>query len=457
VHLLYIVKDILIILITRLIEEAHVLGYYLRLVQKIYLSPLQSINRVIKMSQKPPSIFIVAAPLFLVLFIDSMGLGLVFPLLNTLVLSPQANFLPMSVSPETRNLIFGLTISLYMFCWFFGAAILGDLSDQIGRKKALMICLIGSFFGYALSALAVVIHSFSCLLVGRIIAGFTAGSQSIAQAAIVDISTDEHKARNLGLMLFVISVGFVFGPLIGGVLSSSALSPYFSFAMPFYFAAAISLINAILLQYAFKETFTHTKKVVLKLHHAIAIFASAFRNEKVRELSIVLLVFIFGWAGFYSFISMFLLKVYNFTSLQTGLYMGLLGIGFGIGTGILVDPCVKYFKLKRCVTGGCAVCAIFAILIITAPSTWLIWLYIAPLGAAAALAYSTIITLFSNQVGENEQGWVMGVTGAIMAFAFALNGIVVGLLADLNVYLPMIVTIIGLLLASILMPVIYKG
>ncbi len=75
-----------------------------------------------------------------------------------------------------------------MICWFFGAAILGDLSDSVGRKKSLMICLIGAFLGYLLSAIAIAFHNFWFLILGRIIAGFTSGSQPIAQAAIVDIS-----------------------------------------------------------------------------------------------------------------------------------------------------------------------------------------------------------------------------------------------------------------------------
>ncbi|ATN85195.1 hypothetical protein AYO29_01045 [Coxiella burnetii str. Schperling] len=102
-----------------------------------------------------------------------------------------------------------------MICWFFGAAILGDLSDTVGRKKALLVCLIGSFLGYLLSAFAVGIHSLTFLILGRVIAGFTAGSQPIAQAAIVDVSSEAHKARNIGLILLAISLGLSSGPSLG--------------------------------------------------------------------------------------------------------------------------------------------------------------------------------------------------------------------------------------------------
>ncbi len=409
------------------------------------------------LSTKPTNFLLAASPLFLVLFIDSMGLGLVFPILNVLVFDPSAHFINAELSSTMRNFIYGLTISIYMFCWFFGAAFLGDLSDQIGRKKSLMICLLGAVFGYLLSAFAVVFHSYALLLLGRIVAGFTAGSQSIAQAAIVDISEPEHKARNLGFILFFTSLGFAFGPVVGGVLSDSNLFSFFNYAMPFYFAAAISLLNALLLQGFFHETFAHVHKISFKLHHAIGIFISAFKDEKIRELSIVMLVMIFGWSGFYSFISMYLLKVYHFTPLKNGFYMGLMGVGFGIGTGYLVDRLTKRFSLKNCMIGGCLVVALATALTLIAPAEIYVWILVLFVALAMALAYSTILTIFSNQVDADSQGWVMGITGAIMAFAFGMNGLLVGLLADLSPQIPLILTVISLVLAAVLMKYLFNG
>jgi len=395
--------------------------------------------------------FLAAAPLFLVLFIDSMGLGLVFPILNSLVIDPHSHFIANSLSTNARNLLYGLTISIYMFCWFFGAAFLGDLSDQIGRKKSLMICLLGACGGYLASALAVVINSYILLLVGRIIAGFTAGSQSIAQAAIIDISEPAHKARNLGLILFFCALGFVVGPMIGGVLSASTLVPWFNYAMPFYFAALISLLNAALLWFIFQETFLRTKKLHLQLHYALKIFIAAFKQENIRELSIIFFVMIFGWSGLYSFISMYLLRVYHFDSLQNGFYMGLLGVGFGIGTGFLVDPLTKRFSLKQCMIGNCLLVALGTALTITAPAEIYVWIYDVFIGATMAIAYSTMLTLFSNQVDARSQGWVMGITGSVMAFAFGLSGLLTGLLANLSPETPLIISTLSLILSAALM------
>lgn len=406
--------------------------------------------------QKPGNFFIAAMPLFLVLFIDSMGLGLVFPILNALVFDPATHFISSTITGTTRNLLYGMTVGIYMFCWFFGAAFLGDVSDQIGRKKSIMVCLLGAFVGYLFSAIAVVMGSYTLLLTGRIIAGFTAGSQSIAQAAIVDLSQPETKARNLGLILFFTSLGFMVGPMLGGLLSASGLVSWFNYAVPFYFAATISLLNAILLYFFFHETFSVSAKLRIKLHYAIEIFLSAFKRDKIRELSFVLLVMMFGWSSYYSFISMYLLRVYHFTSIQNGFYMGLMGAGFGVGTGFLVEPMTRRFSLKQCIIATVLTAALGTLLTIYAPSEEYVWGYVLIIAVSIAIAYSTILTLFSNLVDEASQGWVMGITGAIMAFAFGVNGLLIGLLANLSPATPLMMTVVCLTLTAVLLKQLYK-
>lgn len=385
-----------------------------------------------------------------------MGLGLVFPILNSLLFDPHSSFFSVETTEKVRNGLYGLTIGSYMLCWFFGAAFLGDLSDQIGRKKSLLICLIGATVGYVFSAIAVLCGSYSLLMLGRVIAGFTAGSQAIAQAAIIDLSEAKHKARNLGFILFFCSLGFALGPIIGGFLSASSLVSWFNYAVPFYFAATISCINAILLQRFFSETFLHIQKVRLKLHHAIGVFLSAFRQVHIRELSIIFLVFIFGWSGFYSFISMYLLRVYQFSALKNGFYMGLMGAGFGIGTGFLIEPLTKRFSFKTCMIVGCAFCALGTILTITATNELYIWFDVLLISISIAIAYTAILTLFSNQVDEDAQGWVMGITGAIMAFAYGINGLLLGLLTNLSPQMPLIISATFLVLSAVCMYALFQ-
>jgi len=389
-------------------------------------------------------------PLFIVLVIDSMGLGLLFPILNSIIVDPASAFLPEMTTTGMRDFLYSLTVGIFMLCWFFGAAILGDLSDTIGRKKALIICLLGSCFGYLIAGFAIGMHSLWLLLVGRVIAGFTAGSQPIAQAAIVDISYAEHKARNIGLILLAVSLGFVFGPIIGGVLSDVRVESWFTFSTPMYFAAALSFLNAFLLWGTFKETFRVTGKVQIKLDHAVEVFISAFKNDRIRRLSIVFFVMMFGWSNFYTFLAMFLMHRYHLRPIEVAFFMCDLGVGFSIGCGYLVDVCAKRFVYKKTVMVSALLTALGALVMLLVDDVAVAIAAVLFVGTTIAIAYSTIITMFSNQVGDDEQGWVMGVTGSIMALCFGINALVTGLVVHYYLGLPMVLAVMGLALSAFL-------
>ncbi len=391
------------------------------------------------------------APLFLVLFIDGMGLSLLFPIVNSMIMEHSSTFLPAATTDAMREFIYGIVIGIYMICWFFGAAILGDLSDISGRKKSLLVCLIGACMGYVLSGVAINIHSIVLLVVGRIIAGFTAGSQPIAQAAIVDVSSEAHKARNIGLILFSLSIGFILGPLIGGVLSNSEYVSWFNFSTPMYFAAIISFLNAFLLQFTFHETFKRHDNLHLKFNRAVLIFMSAFRHHKIRNLSLVLVVMMLGWSAYYSFIPLYLIQKYHYSASMTAYFMTVLGVGFGIGCGFFVDYCSKHFILKTSVIWGTIISGMFILLTLLISNQIAIWIFSVIIGASVCVAYSIILTMFSDQVSEDEQGWVMGVTGSIMALCFGITILVTSVLVEVGKDVPLIVALVGLILAGVLM------
>jgi DHA1 family tetracycline resistance protein-like MFS transporter len=391
------------------------------------------------------------APLFLVLFIDGMGLGLLFPILNSIIVDPSSTFLSAELSSSTRSLIYGAIISVFMICWFFGAAILGDLSDCIGRKKSLTICLVGTFLGYLISGIGVIGGSLSLLIIGRVIAGFTAGSQPIAQAAIVDISREEHKTKNIGLILLAVSLGFVVGPMLGGFLSDPHLVSWFNYSTPLYFAAGIALLNAILLQWFFKETFVATRAMDIRLTYAVTVVASAFKHSGVRYLSLILLVMIVGWSNYFGFLAMFLLKRYAFSAMQISIFMAIMAGGFSLGFGFLVNFFNNRFKEKPIIVGSYITAAMAITLTILTDSYIFAGLLTILVGASVSVGYSTIISVFSSAVGPHEQGWVMGVTGSIMALCFGITSFITGAIADYSANLPMILAAGPLFISGILM------
>lgn len=289
------------------------------------------------------------------------------------------------------------------------------------------------------------------LIIGRMIAGFTAGSQPIAQAAIVDISPAEDKARNIGFILLAVSLGFVLGPIIGGVLSNHNLVSWFGFAVPMYFAAFLSALNALLLSMTFQETFVRTAgKISIQWNHALKIFLAAFQHQGIRRYAVVLLIMIFGWSNYFSFISMYLLQTYHYSTMQNSLFLAVMGIGFSIGCGFLVDFVSKRFHAEHVVTIGLGATAIFVLITLLSPQQWVAWVCSFFIGVSLSVGYSVLLTIFSDQVGENEQGWVMGVTGSIMALCFGLTSVFTGLTAQMGAEMPMLFAFFGLGFSAVL-------
>ncbi|MAZ77908.1 MAG: MFS transporter [Legionellaceae bacterium] len=388
---------------------------------------------------KDKSIIIKAAPLFLAILIDSAGMGLFFPLLNGLILYPKVSLLAASTPEHMRYFLYGLLLSIYMIFWFFGSAILGDFSDGLGRRRALSICLFGSFIGYLLAGIAVIEHSFMLLLLGRIIDGFTAGSQPIAQAAIVDMSLAKNRVRNLGYIMLAGSIGFVIGPMLGGVLSDSHIYHAFNYSTPLYFAAFISLLNAALVFFTLKESLLDGRKIKIRMMYAVELFVDAFRHKAIRQLSIILLWTMIGWSAYFSYISLLLWHRYHYDSIQVAEFWTVLAIGYTIGFAYLVGKCAK-FPPKQVTFWGFLITGMGIMWMTVTHSQEIAWISALIIGMANGVGYTTLVGMFSNQVDDARQGWVMGITGSLMAAGIAITTFFAGFLTQLNVNIPFVVS-----------------
>lgn len=389
-------------------------------------------------------------PLFLVVFIDAMGMAVIFPILTPVYMDPNG-ILPMASSLHLRNLLYGFTMCVFPLAMFFGTPILGDLSDLVGRKKILIICLCGVGISYILSGVAIIYASVTLLILSRAIAGLFAGSMATAQAAVIDVSPPEKKASNISLLLFPAAMGFVVGPLIGGFLSDKHLVSWFGLETPMFLAGILALLNAVLLWYGFHET--HKEKAVFKfkIHRGVEIFAEAFANKNIRSISIIYLCLQLGWSLYFQFISLFLLIRYHYTSNHIGAFMAILGVGFALAMLYLVRFFTQYFsnmKIIICALLLSSVC-LFSTLIPNLIS--LVWILGFLLALSMAISYPLLITLYSNLVGEDKQGWIMGVGNAVMGVAWALTGACGGLLQGISNSLGLAVAGIFMSVATVLM------
>lgn len=388
--------------------------------------------------------------LFLVVFIDGLGQGLLFPILTKVLSDPNSQQLISTSSASLRELAYGVTVGVFFLSAFIGATVLGDLSDSLGRRRTLMLCLAGSAFGFLLSVAAFIAHSLTLMIIGRVIDGFTAGSQPIASAAIVDVAEPSQKSRYIGYVLLAVSLGLVAGPVIGGVLSNHHLVSWFTNKTPLYFAAALSVINIFMLQYSFTDTNKQARQLDLNWRKPFELLAIAFGKKEFRLLSASYFFMQMAFNGFYIYSAMFLVKKFNFTATHAGFFVGLIGVGLLIGFLFLVKRVEG--KLPDLVIGILGYCLLgIGILLSTLFNTSIIaWLLVIPSSAAFAVGVSFYLTEYSNRSPTNFQGQAMGIANGVSFLAIGLVSLLIGYLGGLSYNLPFASSVVMVVIGSLI-------
>lgn len=390
--------------------------------------------------------------LFLVIIIDTMGMGLVFPVLSPLVLEKTSLLVTPLTSVSTREMLYGAIIGIFSLFLLIGAPLLGDFSDSVGRKKALLICLGGTAISFFLCAAGIWEASLGLLLMGRALNGFTAGSNSIAQATIADMSSTENKAKNLGLITLANCFGFVLGPVFGGYFAEHPLFHSGGFATPFVMAGVLAFINIIfLIFFVHDDKKKPHKKFNFQWNLGIKIFIDAIRMPTVRQASLLFLCLQLGWSIYFQFISIILVQEHHYGATKIGLFMTYIGGIFSFCLAFLIRIFLRITSLAIIMRVSfivLTICLICCPLIQNEINQWLITI---PITLSVGLLYTGGLTLFSNAVNKNQQGWVMGVSAAVAAVAWTLGAALSGILGKWGVEWPFIMaalfTLIGFVLS----------
>lgn len=393
--------------------------------------------------------------LLFVVFVDLLGQGLVFPILNSLIMEPGTGLLAKDTSEAMRHFDYGLIIGVFFLCWFFGAPYISKLSDVIGRKKAILICLFGALFGYGLTIAALYLNSFLLMILGRAITGLTAGNQPIAQAAMIDGSTDdEDRNRNMGYIITGVSFGLVGGPLLGGLLSDPVLiGDIASIRLPFYACFVLVAIAIGLVVFTFRDQHDAEEQGRFRFRPA-EIFELLWRvtkYPKVMRLTVVFFFFHVANLSFYIFVDNYLTSRFGYGTLGGSMVMLTIGIALAFSSTFLVVPAQKRFSKEAILGLTFTVWALSAAAFVAAPAAWMVYLPVFTFYFAFGIAYPTFLGLYSAAVGDEEQGWVMGVTIAVFTLVAGVISLLGGELIGLDLDLPFYGVIIAAVIALVVM------
>ncbi len=375
-------------------------------------------------------------PFFIVIIIDALGFGMMAPLLAPMITASHGM---LGSTAYMQHLLYGVVLAAFPLSYMMGAPFLGLLSDHYGRRNVLFVCLIGALIGFVFYALSFLYASAALLILGRIIAGCASGSQGVAQAAMADISYGKEKAVNIGIIAVGLTIGLVTGPLLAAVLSNSQLVSWFSLATPFYFVIVLSVVNLFLLFYwipAGANSLSRAPRSGARV--GVRGVLLGVKAEKTRSLLIIFFLFELGWSLYYQSLALFLAKTFHYGTAQIGFFSTYVGVALCMSLIILVRVCVRWFNLKKVVSYALFIGMLSLFFLVISPNIFLQSLLAIPITAAVALIYTLLITFLSDSVASNEQGLLMGITDAVLSFAFAITGFLSGWLAYFSVYLPFI-------------------
>ena len=352
---------------------------------------------------------------FLTIFIDLVGFGIVIPLLPFYAEEFHAS--PVDV---------GILVASYSFMQFVFAPVWGNLSDRYGRKPILFFTILGSSVGYLLIGVA---GSLLMVYAGRIIAGVTGGNLSTAQAYIADVTSRENRARGMGLFGMAFGLGFILGPALAGILSK------FGMRVPFLFAAGLSLLNAVLLYLILPESrkpneigLSSEKKN--RWHELCSVFQNRDFTLITIEYFFLVVAFSIMTTGF----AYYTMVKFGYGADATGYLLAYVGVLAAVMQGIVFGRLASRFgEVALAVVGSFVlVISLLAVPFIGADTGGLIVLLIGIAGFAVgnSIASPAMNSLASKTADESNQGRSLGIMQSAASLARVIGPLLCGVLLN---------------------------
>jgi DHA1 family tetracycline resistance protein-like MFS transporter len=343
-------------------------------------------------------------PLFLIVFIDLVGFGVIIPLMPFYAEKFGA-------SPLTVTLLLATFSALQLFA----APLWGRLSDRIGRRPVLIASLVSSVAAYLWLGVA---DALWMLFAARALQGASAGNISVAQAYIADITTPENRAKGMGMLGAAFGLGFIAGPAIGGWLAGP--DPHLaSVELPAFAAAALSALGLIAALVMLGESLPADSRIPIGAHRRgrIASVIEAFGRPRLRLLMTLFFTTTFAFAGMETTFALWAQRMFDWGPRHVGMLFGFVGTVLVIVQGGLIGKLTRRFGEPRVLLAGTVTIGLGLATIAIADTEVLAVLGSAFLAIGMGMAQPSTNALISREAASVEQGEIMGINQSVGSFA----------------------------------------
>lgn len=380
--------------------------------------------------------------LLIIILLDFMGMASSIVIFPHLFLDKMDSVIIGNMSRETRMILLGTCLALYPIGQFFSSTFFGKLSDRFGRKKILVATLLGTTFGFLLSAISIIFLNYYLLLFSRLLTGICAGNVSIAQASLIDISYDDKsKSENITESQIAMGTAYIIGPMFGSILVENKISSFLGFSTPFFIFSLLLVLITIIAIILYRDTIKE-KNLIIKIHffNSFLGLKNLFASKgKLKNAILVWLTFCCGWWLFEAYLPTFLFEQFKFNTIQIGHVIAFNGSVFTIFQYTLAKKLMQKISSNKMFMLGCFGSGIGILLFGFAHSIELIYLSMAIFASFMAIAIPGIITYISSFTNQYNQGMIMGLVNSIQAISTVSVMLIGGVLNGLNDHGPVII------------------
>ncbi|MCF6807058.1 MFS transporter [Thiotrichales bacterium 19S9-12] len=394
--------------------------------------------------------------------------GMLVPLVTLIFFSKVTPFFDSGTSEADKLWLYGIFVSVMQFAAMCANPIIGSISDQVGRKRSLYVCVAGILVLSIFAVLAVIFKNIWLLFIGYFTYNIVSATKVVCMASINDISQKHNKVLYVSLIQFFIGIGYMLGPLLSSYIAEISTGGVY-FLWPFIAIGIGGILLSLVISFYFKDTYTPeaSNNTGNKLILWFLKVREILKNKTLRFLVVLLVLDQAAWGGYYLFAPVVGKTHFNLSAGEIGLFVSLIGICLIIISGIVIPLLYRYFSHQFLLLVSCIM------MLLGVGSSWLslhfeisfltesiYWVSLFPTLLGDVMIFSLVSAWMSNVANKHIQGNVAGFIYVVATLSWSLVGLASGYLAHIqlsNAYLlPVIATVLMCLYALIFREKFFK-